>query len=112
MRIVGLIIVFLSLPVLIFLLKEYPRQRKWAYFAVGIMPFGLTVLNMDASLIDWSGWSGTTKGIIFSLLDTLALAIIVGERTPIRRLPFLGVFVAYFRGAEYEVCEIREILPA
>jgi catechol 2,3-dioxygenase-like lactoylglutathione lyase family enzyme len=22
-----------------------------------------------------------------------------------------GVFVAYFRGAEYEVCEIREILP-
>ena len=36
-----------------------------------------------------------------------------------RRVSFLGepveirpgVFVAYFRGAEYEVCEMREILP-
>jgi catechol 2,3-dioxygenase-like lactoylglutathione lyase family enzyme len=31
----------------------------------------------------------------------------LGEPVEIRP----GVFVAYFRGAEYEVCEIREILP-
>ena len=31
----------------------------------------------------------------------------LGEPVEIR----LGVFVAYFHGAEYEVCEIREILP-
>jgi len=31
----------------------------------------------------------------------------LGEAIEIRP----GVFVAYFRGAEYEVCEIREILP-
>jgi catechol 2,3-dioxygenase-like lactoylglutathione lyase family enzyme len=31
----------------------------------------------------------------------------LGEAVEIRP----GVFVAYFRGAEYEVCEIREIVP-
>jgi catechol 2,3-dioxygenase-like lactoylglutathione lyase family enzyme len=31
----------------------------------------------------------------------------LGEPVEIRP----GVFVAYFRGAEYEVCEIREIVP-
>lgn len=96
MRFVGIILILFSLPLLIGWLKGNPHQRKWAYAAVGILPFAINAINLDAALISWAGWPGYAKGLIITLLDTLALALIAVKRHPFRDLPFLGLVVAYF----------------
>ncbi|MGB7408585.1 MAG: hypothetical protein WA908_08765, partial [Pontixanthobacter sp.] len=95
MRFIGIVLVILSIPAFIALLRMYPKERKWACFAMGFLPFGITIMNMDAALINWPAWTGYTKGMIVSLIDTLAIAIIVTAKRPMRNLPFLGVMVVY-----------------
>ena len=99
MRIVGIILVILSLPVLIAWLRRYPQQRKWAYLGVGLLPFIISAFNLDAAFINWEGWPGYAKGLVVSLLDTLALAILVTSKGPFRKLPFIGVFLLYLVAA-------------
>lgn len=95
MRYVGLVLIFLSLPVFIGWLNSQPRQRVWAYFAMGALPLSISWINLDASLINWATWPGYAKGIVVTLIDTLALALIFTSRAPWRGLPFLGLFLAY-----------------
>lgn len=103
MRVVGIILILLSLPMLIGWLKGNPHQRKWAYAAVGILPFTINAINLDAALISWAGWPGYAKGIILTLLDTLALALLATRGHPFRNLPFLGLVVAYMLAATLSV---------
>lgn len=95
MRAVGLLLIILSLPVLIAWLRGNPGQRKWAYLGVGLLPFVMGALNLDAAFVNWAGWPGYAKGIILSLLDTLAFALLVTSKAPLRKLPFTGVFIGY-----------------
>lgn len=95
MRYVGIVLIFLSIPFLIGWLRTYPVHRKWAYFAMGALPFTISWMNLDASLINWAAWTGYAKGIVITLIDTLALALIFTSRMPWRGLPFLGLFLAY-----------------
>lgn len=95
MRIIGLLLILLSIPVFIAWLRRYPRQRKWAYLGVGILPFVISAFNLDAAFVTWPAWPGYAKGIVVSLLDTLAIAILVTRRAPLKKLPFLIVFLAY-----------------
>lgn len=95
MRIIGIILVILSLPAFIAWLKSAPHQRKWAYAAIGVLPFTINAINLDAAFISWATWTGYAKGIIVTLLDTLALAIIATHRHPWRRLPFVGLMTCY-----------------
>jgi O-antigen ligase len=95
MRVIGIILVVLSLPALIGWLKSNPAHHKWAWAAIGVLPFTINAINLDAALISWAGWTGYAKGLVVTLLDTLALAIIATSRSPLRRLPFLGLFLAY-----------------
>ena len=103
MRIVGILLVLLSIPTFVALLRTYPRQRKWAYLGVGLLPFVVSALNLDAALINWAGWPGYAKGIVLSLLDTLAMAILVTSSAPFRKLPLAGVFVFYLLAAMLSV---------
>lgn len=95
MRIIGLLLILLSIPVFIAWLRRSPRQRKWAYLGVGILPFVISALNLDAAFVTWPAWPGYAKGIVVSLLDTLAIAILVTSRAPFKKLPFLLIFLAY-----------------
>ena len=95
MRIIGLLIILLSIPVFIAWLRRYPRQRKWAYLGVGILPFVITALNLDAAFVTWPAWPGYAKGILVSLLDALAIAILVSSRAPLKKLPFFLLFLSY-----------------
>jgi O-antigen ligase len=103
MRIVGIILILLSLPALIGWLRANPHQRKWAYAAVGALPFTINAINLDAALISWAGWPGYSKGIILTLLDTLALALLIEGRHPFRNLPLLGPMVAYLLAATLSI---------
>lgn len=95
MRFVGLAIIFISLPILIIWLKSQPQHRVWAYFAIGALPFTIDWLNLDAALISWATWPGFAKGMIITMLDSLALALLATNRNFWRRLPFLGLLLAY-----------------
>lgn len=99
MRFVGLALILLSYPLLLSLLKSFPQQRKWAYFAVGIVPFTMGSLNLDVAIINWAGWPGYVKGLIITILDSVALVIIMTSRRPFRRLPLWGVLLAYLSAA-------------
>ena len=103
MRFVGLIIIFLAFPVFVSLLKSYPQKRTYAYFAVGIMPFVMGWLNLDAALINYAGWPGHTKGMIVTILDSLALAIVVTSIGPFKKLPLFGVLLGYLCAAMISV---------
>lgn len=95
MRIIGLLLILLSIPVFIAWLRQYRRQRKWAYLLVGILPFVISAFNLDAAFVTWPAWPGYAKGIVVSLLDTLAIAILMTSRAPLKKLPFLVVVLAY-----------------
>ena len=77
MRIIGLIIIVLAVPLLIAWLRSGAPQRNFAYAAAAAMPFFLGAANLDAALIDWSQWPGYTKGAILTLLDSLAIALLI-----------------------------------
>lgn len=95
MKFVGLALILLSFPLLMGWLKAYPQQRICACFAIGIMPFTMGSLNLDVAIIDWAGWPGYAKGMIVSILDSLALAVILTSRGPLKKLPLISVFLAY-----------------
>jgi len=99
MRVIGILFILLSMPVAIMWLRAFPKQRKWAYFGVGALPFAIAALNLDAALVSWPAWTGYAKGLILTALDTLAIALIVVSRQPLRRLPFLALFLCYFLAA-------------
>lgn len=103
MRFVGLITIFLSLPIFIALLKSNPEKRVWAYFIIGFMPFTVGWLNLDASIINYAGWPGHTKGLIITFMDSMALAILFTSAAPLKRLPILGIFLFYVLSAMLSV---------
>jgi len=88
------VVVLLSLPVFIGLLRERPHLRLWAFAAIGALPF-LPNLPLEGYLYGWGGWSGTIKGMAVSPIDTLALALIMTRRRTPGKLPLWPLFAFY-----------------
>jgi hypothetical protein len=95
MRYIAIAVILLSYPILVFWIREFPRDRHWAYFGLGLLPFTVNHWNLDAALINWATWPGYTKGAVITLLDTLALAIITTHRNP-RGMPPLTGFIIFY----------------
>jgi len=95
MKLVGIIIIIVSLPAFVMLLRMGARYRTYAFFALGALPILSSGLNVDAAFYDIAGWPGHSKGIIVSLTDTLALAIAL-HYWKVRSSPiFLAVWLVY-----------------
>lgn len=83
-------------------LKANPKHLPYAGFAVGILPYLMSGLNLTASPISWAHWPGPVKGLDISLLDGIAVALIYvtkGVRTPLLlkcafALYMLGIIVS------------------
>lgn len=99
MRILGILLILISLPTLIWWVRHYPNQRKWAYFGIGVLPFTMGWANLDVAFINWDYWPGFARGLVVTILDTLAIALIVAAKRPFRNLPFLGLLFAYMLAA-------------
>ena len=99
MRYLGILLVVVSLPVFIYFLKSKPQRMALAAFAVGLLPFTIDALNLDAALVNWDMWPGHTKGLIVTLLDSLALAILFSHRRSLGLPPLLFVFLLYIVAA-------------
>lgn len=96
MRFIGLLIILISFPIFVAFLKSQTEKRKWAYFLIALMPFIMGWLNLDAAIINYAGWPGHTKGLIITILDALALAIVVTSSNPLKKLPLFGIVFLYF----------------
>lgn len=80
MRIIGLAVFVLSLPLFYSLMNGTLANRRASWFAIGLAPFVIGYLHLDVSIISWAFWPGYVKGMIVSLLDSLALAILLSTR--------------------------------
>lgn len=103
MRFVALAVIIFAVPVFMTLFRQNARYRRYMYFALGFMPFLIAGWNLDAAIISWGAWPGQTKGMIISLLDALALAIILASRAKPFSYPFVGVILAYLLSAAVSI---------
>jgi hypothetical protein len=94
MRFLGILLALISIPIFLSLLRNKPT-RKWMFVALGALPIAHVALNLDAALISWAAWPGHAKGVIVSLLDTLALAICIKFGARQARAPLLWLFGMY-----------------
>lgn len=83
-------------PLVAAMLRSRPQYMPHACFLVGCLPFFLN-FHLYVAPISWAYWPGIVKGIEVSLLDALALGMLLANRakvqtpTPIRI--FFGVYV-------------------
>lgn len=103
MRFIAIAFVILAFPLLCVWLKQGRQQKLWAYLLVGMLPFTLNAWQLDAALINWAGWPGYAKGMVVTLLDSLALAIIVTHRAPRGITPFVPWLLAYLAAATLSI---------
>lgn len=80
MKWIFLITLLFGTPALAALLKS---ERKWiplAAFALALLPFLESGFNLAVAPISWKMWPGYVKGIEVSLIDSVAIAIILATQ--------------------------------
>lgn len=99
-------------PVVAALLKQSPRNFRWAGFAMGFMPFMLGPWHLYVAPISNAGWAGGIKGVEVSALDFLALAVIL--TTSARTSPTTRVWpwLMYFATVAIALPQAAFITPA
>jgi hypothetical protein len=95
MRWIGLAIIFLSIPMLIAWIGRDMRRRDLAVLAAGALMFCTGPLQITASLVAWPAWQGISKGIILSLLDSIAIALLATRPRQSKRAPFLPLIALF-----------------
>ncbi len=99
MRFVALAVIIFSVPIFFILLQQNAKYRRYLYFAVGFLPFVISVWNLDGAIISWATWPGQTKGVIITMLDALALAVVIRSRRSPLFFPFAAIIMAYIGAA-------------
>jgi hypothetical protein len=95
MRFVGLAVIILSVPLLIALIGRDVRRRDLAILAAGVLMFCIGSIEPSAALVAWPHWQGLSKGIILSLLDSLAIALIATRPARLSKVPFLPLIAIF-----------------
>lgn len=103
MRFIAILAVLLAFPLFCAWLKQGRRQRLWAYALIGLLPFTINAWQLDAALINWAGWPGYAKGAVITMLDSLALAIVITHPSPKRVTPLLGWLLLYLGAAALSI---------
>ena len=96
MKWVGLFIILSAIPPLSAWLRRNPRETPKFWMLFGFLPFVTAYLHLYMAIISWPGWSGYVKGVEFSVLDGLALALYFSSRGTRRPLPFRLSMALYF----------------
>lgn len=88
--IAGLLVL---IPMLAGLLRSNPKYLVHTAFAIGALPF-FVVPALYVAPFSWAAWPGPVKGIEVSLIDAVALAVIIstrGVRIPTSFMAAFGV---------------------
>lgn len=87
---------FLIVPAVAAMLRGRPQYLAHACFLVGALPFFLN-FHLYVAPVSWAYWPGTVKGIEVSLLDAIALGMLLATKgkapTPLPIKVFFGVYV-------------------
>lgn len=95
MRFVALALILLSLPLFVAWLQSAQKNRDIAMTLLGALVFAGGSLRIDAGIIVWTGWPGTSPGIGITVADTLAVALLVTAKRHATGLPFKGLLAGY-----------------
>ncbi|MGR6331215.1 O-antigen ligase family protein [Sphingomonas sp. XXL09] len=97
MRYIGLLLFFLSIPVLAAAIKANANTRRVVWVLLGASPFIYGWAHLSVSLVSWVYWPGYVKGILIALPDLLAVGLLLSTpKRPIRHgvLVMLGLYIA------------------
>lgn len=72
-------------PVLAGWLRSNPRELPKVCMLMGFLPFAIAPFHLYAAPISWAMWPGFVKGVEVSLLDAVALAIVLSAPQRSRR---------------------------
>jgi O-antigen ligase len=95
LRVVGLFIVAISIPIFCALLKGDPRSRRFSWLFIGLSPFIISYLHLDVSIISWAYWPGYVKGALISLLDAVAIAVLITLAPTPHKSVILWAYLSY-----------------
>lgn len=80
-------------------LRHNSRGASFAWGLMGFMPFAIGPFHLYMAIISWASWPGYVKGAEVSLLDLLAIALLLGLPRSGRGPPFRFAMVLYFLAA-------------
>lgn len=103
MKYLSKLFLIISLPLFIGWLRQSERNRLRCYAALGALPFLLNAFQLDLSPISWAAWPGYAKGLTFTIVDTLALAILITHRNPRGYMPLTALLIAYVAAAAISI---------
>jgi O-antigen ligase len=84
-----------TLPLFLAVLRGRQSARPYALTAIGLMLFLGDTIRINGALITWPLWTGISRGLEITPIDTLALALILTRSRVRVRLPFWAVFLFY-----------------
>lgn len=87
MRIVGIGILLLMLPLLVAWLQAARANRDIAVMLLGVLVFLIGRLDVSVGIVVWN-WTGTSPGITLGTADIVALALLLTRERSGRLLPF------------------------
>ena len=88
-----------------FWLRRNPRHTPMIWMMIGFLPFVIGTFHLDMAAISWAEWPGFVKGMEFSVIDALALALWLTLPKSTRSLPFRVPMILYFVAVLLSVAE-------
>lgn len=78
MRYIGFLIFLMLIPVFHAMIAS--GSRRYVAFLLGALPFLADVAHLTVAPITWRYWPGYVKGVEFSVIDALAIAVLLTPR--------------------------------
>ena len=95
MRWIGLAVLIMSIPIFAALIGRGNAKRDLAIMLLGLLVFVTGKWSHSVALYVWPVWQGSTKGVFLSLVDTLAIALLITRPPGKYRIPFLPLILLY-----------------
>lgn len=95
MKWIALILILVSAPAIAAWLKSNPRSAPWVWGLLGFLPFVLGPWHLFIAPYSTAAWPGYVKGWEISVLDAVALGVLLGTQGRWPRLTLLLPFLAY-----------------
>lgn len=104
--------ILLLVPIITAVLRGRPQHVAHACFVLGVLPFFLN-FHLYVAPISWAYWPGVVKGVEVSVLDALALAILLSTREHVRTPQSIKLFFCvYLLGLFVSTLAGQQAIPA
>ncbi len=88
-------IFFVLVPMLVAWMRSRPSSAPFFWSLLGFLPLVASGMNLDVAPISWPTWAGYAKGVEISLVDVVALAIVIARPRIRGLLPFVWLWLFF-----------------